>query len=625
MTLSAVASAPEPGADNALLEILGIATAISEAGDLRSLLHRILRRARALTAADAGSIFLVEKAEPQRFGAPEPSAMDHPAADRLWFAVSQNASLDARADHTGADAIEEEVFDIRFPITSERLVGWCALSGEVLNIADAYELDPALPYRFDSAVDRQLGYRSVSMLTLPLRTSSGEIVGVLQLINRKQSAEVVLTPETALSLTQPFNPLDQSLIEALTSLAAVCVQRTQLLEGQETLIDAIIGLLAGAIDAKSPYTGGHCERVPELAVMLAEAAEAVDQGPLADFALRTPEAWREFRTGAWLHDCGKVTTPEYVVDKATKLEANFNRIHEIRTRFEVLLRDARIERLEGLLAGGDRAAVDQRLAEREAELQEQFAFIAGSNGGDVFFDPAKVERLHAIGAQTWQRHFDDTLGLAWAEHERRIAHAPAGADLPATEPLLADKPWHRIPRDPNELPDPSYGFRMDVPADAFNYGELHNLAVSRGTLTAEERFKINDHIVQTIVMLERLPFPANLRRVAEYAGTHHETLKGDGYPRKLEASQLSVPARIMAIADIFEALTAADRPYKKAKTLSESVKILAGFRDRGHIDADLFALFLTSGAHRTYAERFLKPEQFDEFDITPFLQAQAAA
>ena len=610
--------------DGTLLEILGIATAISEAGDLRSLLHRILRRARALTAADAGSIFLVEKADPPQFWSnqADPATAEPSAGDRLWFAVSQNASLDARP--TAAEAIEEQVYDIRFPISPERLVGWCALTGEVLNIPDAYQLDPALPYRFDSAVDQQLGYRSVSMLTLPLRTSSGEIVGVLQLINRKQDPEAALSPDTALALTQPFSTFDQSLIEALASLAAVCVQRTQLVDVQERLIDSIIALLAGAIDAKSPYTGGHCERVPELAVMLAEAAEAECDGPLAAFRLGSPDAWREFRTGAWLHDCGKVTTPEHVVDKATKLEGKFDRIHEIRTRFEVLLRDARIERLEGLLAGGDRDQLDRNLVEREAELQEQFAFLATSNLGGEFFDAEKVERLRLIGAQPWQRHFDDSLGLAWEEQQRRMAHGPAGDLLPASETLLADKPWHRVPREADAQPAAGFGFQLDVPADLFNYGELHNLSVSRGTLTNEERFKINDHIVQTIVMLERLPFPPNLSRVAEYAGTHHETLRGDGYPRKLGPEQLSVPARIMAIADIFEALTAADRPYKRAKSLSDSVKILAGFRDRGHIDPDLFDLFLTSGVYRRYAERFLRSEQLDDFDITPFLQAAAA-
>jgi HD-GYP domain-containing protein (c-di-GMP phosphodiesterase class II) len=565
------------------------------------------------------------KADPP--ASPAGAASAAASGDRLWFAVSQNDSLDALSGRAvaGRPAIEREVHDLRFPISAERLVGWCALSGEVLNIADAYALDPALPYRFDSSLDQQLGYRTVSILTVPLRATSGEIVGVLQLLNRKRDPQAVLTADRAIALSQPFNGDEQSLIEALAALAAVCVQRTQLLEAQEKLIDAIIALLAGAIDAKSPYTGGHCERVPELAVLLAQAAEAATEGPLAHFRLGSAQAWREFRIGAWLHDCGKVTTPEYVVDKATKLETNVNRIHEIRTRFEVLLRDARIERLEALLAGGEREELDRRLAQREAELQEQFAFIAASNLGGECFDAAGVERLQRIGAQPWQRHFDDSLGLAWEEHQRRIAHGPAADDLPAAETLLADKPWHRIPRRPEERPDPAQGFRMEVPVDAFNFGELHNLSVSRGTLTAEERFKINDHIVQTIVMLERLPFPMNLARVAEYAGTHHETLRGDGYPRRLSAAELSIPARIMAIADIFEALTAGDRPYKKAKTLSESVRILAGFRDRGHIDPDLFSLFLTSGVYRTYAERFLEPHQLDEVDITAYLQPPIAA
>ena len=618
--------------DRTLLEILDIATAISGAGDLRSLLDLILRKARALTAADAGSVFLVEKAPRPRFGVPpQAPPAEAMSGDRLWFAVSQNASLDARRaglhqlDAAGRDGGESQVFDVRFPITPERLVGWAALTGEVLNIADVYTLDPALPYRFDAAVDRQLGYRAVSMLTVPMQSVSGEIVGVLQLINRKHDAATLITPETAQQATRPFDPMDQHLIEALASLAAVCVERTRLSEGQEQLIDAIIALMAGAIDAKSPYTGGHCERVPELAVMLAEAAEQAADGPLADFRLGSPEAWREFRIGAWLHDCGKVTTPEYVVDKATKLEANWNRIHEIRTRFEVLLRDARIERLEGLLAGGDAAVLDARLAARELELQEQFAFVATSNVGDEFFDPAKVERLRQIGGQTWQRHFDDTLGLAWEEHQRRLAHPPAGDALPVEEMLLADRPWHRIARPVEQQSITGYGFRLDVPADLFNYGELYNLSVSRGTLTTEERFKINEHIVQTIVMLESLPFPPGLSRVPEYAGTHHETLKGDGYPRRLPADQLSVPARIMAIADVFEALTAADRPYKKAKSLSQSVDILAGFRDRGHIDPDLFDLFLRSGVYRRYAERFLKPEQIDAVEIERYLQAGGPA
>lgn len=605
----------DPGGqqDSALVEILSVATALSGASDLRTLLHLILTTSRELTNSDAGSIFLVERADARR---------DPGGQDQLWFAVSQNDSVQPAVslEGTAPSSLEKQLLDIRFPLTPDRLVGWCAITGEVLNIADVYQLDPALPYHFDQSVDQRLGYRAVSMLTLPLRTAKGEIVGVMQLINRKQEAKVRITPDRAAALVRPYNDNDQRLIEALASQAAVCVERTQLFDVQERLIDAIISILAGAIDAKSPYTGGHCNRVPELAQMLAEAAVAETSGPLASFAFSDEDAWREFRIGAWLHDCGKVTTPEYVVDKATKLETNYNRIHEIRTRFEVLLRDAEIERLKGLLSGKDPEALQLRFDSRCRQLEDDFAFVASSNVGDEFFDPAKVERLHQIAQQTWLRHFDDTLGLAWEEHERRTDGGRCPADvLPVVEMLLADQPWHRIPRPPEQVPDPRYGFRMEVPELLYNLGELTNLSVSRGTLTDEERFKINDHIVQTIIMLEALPFPRKLSGVAEIAGGHHETLDGRGYPRRLTAEQLSIPARIMAIADIFEALTAADRPYKRAKSLSKSIEILAGFRDRCHIDPDLFELFLRSGVYRDYAQKFLKPEQIDEVDIERYL------
>ncbi|MEI6830382.1 MAG: HD domain-containing phosphohydrolase [Synechococcaceae cyanobacterium ELA445] len=595
--------------DHALLEVLNVATALSGANDLRTLLHLILSKSRELTGSDAGSIFLVERFDARR----EPDG-----SDKLWFAVSQNASLTRKAAPGEAkEDIDDNLSDLRFPLTPERLVGWSALTGEVLNIPDVYELDPALPYRFDSTVDRELGYRAVSMLTVPMRSTSGATVGVMQLINRKINPESVITPELAQGLVRPFDAFDQSLIQALASQAAVCVERTQLLEAQQQLIDSMITLLAGAIDAKSPYTGGHCARVPELAMMLARAAEETGEGPLANFKLGSEDAWREFRIGAWLHDCGKIVTPEYVVDKATKLEANYNRIHEVRTRFEVLLRDARIAWFEGVIKGDDRAQLDATYKQRETQLQEDYVFVAECNLGGEFMGPERVERLRTIGGQTWKRHFDSSLGLAWEELSR---HRQFQQELPVEEPLLADKPCHVITRTSEQVPDARYGFKMEVPEHLYNLGELHNLSVSRGTLTDEERYKINEHIVQTIIMLETMPFPANLSRVAEYAGTHHETLDGKGYPRKLTADELSVPSRIMAIADIFEALTASDRPYKKAKTLSQCIEILAGFRDRNHIDPDLFALFLRSGIYQTYADLYLLPEQSDEVDVESYLQ-----
>jgi HD-GYP domain-containing protein (c-di-GMP phosphodiesterase class II) len=492
---------------------------------------------------------------------------------------------------------------------NERFVApYVAIHNKTVVIDDVYG-----ETRFDLSGTKRFseesGFRSVSMLTVPLSPQEGEVIGVLQLLN---------ATDPATGAVIPFAPEIAGYVEGLAAQAAVALQNQNLVEAQRVLMDALIKIIAGSIDAKSPYTGGHCERVPELALMLAEEACKVDQGPLADFRFTTDDEWREFRIGAWLHDCGKVTTPEYVVDKATKLETIYNRIHEVRTRFEVLLRDAEIDRLTAIYHRNvPSAEADARFAERKAQLLDDFAFIAECNIGGEFMAPEKVERMKRIAAEHWQRNFDDRLGLSHEELLRYV-NEPA-SPLPATETLLADKPHHVVPRIPNAALDEKYGWKVKIPENLYNFGEVYNLAVARGTLSEEERFKINEHIIQTIVMLDRLPLPKQLRRIPEYAGTHHETMIGTGYPRKLTAEELSIPARIMAIADIFEALTASDRPYKKGKTLSESVKILSFFKKDRHIDPVLFDLFLSSGIYKRYAERYLKPEQLDEVDITPYL------
>jgi HD-GYP domain-containing protein (c-di-GMP phosphodiesterase class II) len=483
---------------------------------------------------------------------------------------------------------------------------WVCLNDKTAVIDDVYS-----ETRFDLSgtkrFSEQSGFRTVSMLSVPMSPRDGEVIGVLQLLN-------ALDPATGEVV--PFSPGIIPFVEALAAQSGVALDNHNLIVAQRRLMDSMIQLIAGAIDAKSPYTGGHCERVPELAMMLAEEATKAREGPLADFGFHSEDEWREFRIGAWLHDCGKVTTPEYVVDKATKLETLYNRIHEIRMRFEVLLRDAHIARLEALAAGTEPAAAEFVFQARRAQLIDDFAFVAECNLGGEFMAPERVERLKRIAGETWQRHFDDRLGLAHAELKRYVTDP---APLPATEHLLADKPEHILPRDPNPALDPSHGFKMKVPKHLYNQGEVYNLGIARGTLTEEDRFKINEHIIQTIVMLEKMPFPANLKRVPEYAGTHHETLIGTGYPRQLTQAELSVPSRIMAIADIFEALTASDRPYKKAKTLSESIKILSFFKKDKHIDPDLFELFLRSGVYRRYAEKYLSPEQIDSVDIADYL------
>ena len=407
-------------------------------------------------------------------------------------------------------------------------------------------------------------------------------------------------------------------VEALAGNSAVSVESRGLIHAQKALFQAFIQLIASAIDAKSPYTGGHCARVPELAKMLAEAACAQTSGPFRDFSL-DEDGWEAMHVAAWLHDCGKVTTPEYVVDKATKLETLCDRIHEIRTRFEVLKRDAEIAMLRAVAAGEAETAAQARLEAEWRALDDDFAFVASCNEGGEVMAPEKLERLRQIARRTWLRTLDDSIGISHEEKARR-AGQPA-ATLPVVEQLIADKPEHCLPRRPDDRlpPDNPLGIRMPAPELLYNRGELYNLSVARGTLSEEERFKINDHIVQTLIMLDQLPYPRHLRTVPEIAGGHHEKMDGSGYPRRLQREQMSPQARMLAIADIFEALTAVDRPYKQGKKLSEAIRIMATMKREQHIDPDLFDLFLSTGVFRRYAEKHMRPEQIDAVDIAPYL------
>jgi len=414
---------------------------------------------------------------------------------------------------------------------------------------------------------------------------------------RQRRFDAVRRIETAII---EFDQLSRSLVEMSESLR-------EYQEAQKNLLDAFIRLIADAIDAKSPYTGGHCQRVPVIAQWLLKEADRCEEGALAGFRMEGAEAWEAFERAAWLHDCGKITTPEYVVDKATRLETIYNRIHEIRTRFEVLWRDLQIAYYEGLLRGEDRRRLEMKLHREQARLLDEFDFIARVNVGEELLDEAGRERIRRIARRTWLRHFDDRIGLSEIERRRTPVRA-----LPAEERLLADRPEHRIPRE--GFDEDAYrqaGFTMPVPELLYNRGELHNLCIRQGTLTPEERFKINEHVIQTLRMLERLPFPETMKRIPEYAGTHHEHLDGSGYPRSLKAPQLSLPSRVMAIADIFEALTASDRPYKKGKKLSVTLKIMVEMACENHIDPELLRLFIRSGIYRKYARDYLKPEQVD--------------
>ncbi|MEQ1517559.1 MAG: HD domain-containing phosphohydrolase, partial [Usitatibacteraceae bacterium] len=444
-------------------------------------------------------------------------------------------------------------------------------------------------------------------MQIELRGRSGRLEGMLLLQHLDDEAHA--------------QPSFSEFVNKLSGVLAVSIETRQLFDAQKLLLDALVRLLADAIDAKSPYTGGHCERVPQLAGMLVDHMHADTSGPYADFKMSEEQRY-EFHLGAWLHDCGKVTSPEHIIDKATKLEGIYNRIHEIRMRFEVLWRDAEIAYWRAVAEGADPGRLETLHAEmqsRHAELLRDFAFVARCNIGGEFMADADIARLNALATTTWLRHFDDRLGLS-ADEKKRLG-ASASASLPAVEHLLADRPDHVVDwgdRKPAvEKGDPAnrYGFDMVLPLHAQNMGELYNLSTRKGTLTAEDRFKINEHMVQTLVMLRSLPWPPHMALVPEIAATHHEKLDGTGYPRRLPAQHLTIADRVMAVADIFEALTAADRPYKAPNSLNESLCMMATMANNQHLDAKLFRYFLRSGLWLTFAEKFVRPEQIDAVDV----------
>ncbi|MDN3922801.1 HD domain-containing phosphohydrolase [Roseateles violae] len=565
------------GMKQSLQNFLDISRALSAEQDFDRLLDRILVETIAVTGAVGGALHLLS----------DDGRRLQPAAGRLRGEVLDITILPPWSlDEEGSPSAAVRALRQDGPVELELRRGGPTQGAIYARIFEA------------------LPVQRVRMLALPLKNRQNQAIGALSL----GFADADALPAPLLAL-----------VEALSGSAAVAVDNQLLLRARKALLEAFIQLLAGAIDAKSAYTGAHCQRVPELTKMLAQAACDTQQGPFADFAL-SEDDWEALHIAAWLHDCGKVTTPEYVVDKATKLETIYDRIHEIRTRFEVLKRDAWIALLEENRGPAELQHLRERLAPQWAALDEEFAFVASCNEGGEFMASDKLARLREIGARSWQRTLDDRLGLS-IEEKRRRALRPAPS-LPVRETLLADKPEHLVERPPlQRMPsDNRWGFHLREPEYLYNRGELHNLSVARGTLTEEERYKINDHIVQTIKMLESLPFPRHLRHVPELAGGHHEKMDGSGYPRGRARTEMSVPARMMAIADVFEALTADDRPYKKGKTLSEALGIMARMAREQHIDAQLFELFLRSGVCRDYAQRFLAAEQIDAIEIEDYLR-----
>ncbi|WON78330.1 HD domain-containing phosphohydrolase [Serratia sp. UGAL515B_01] len=445
-------------------------------------------------------------------------------------------------------------------------------------------LEPYLPLRY---------------IAIPMQNHDQQLMGFLLLFPPQESnAERVFAK--------------MQLINALAGSLSVAIETQHLLQEQKNLLSAFIELIAGAIDAKSAYTGGHCQRVPVITEMLAKAAVEVQEGPFASFALSENE-WEELHTACWLHDCGKITTPEAVVDKSTKLELIYDRIHEIRMRFEVLKREKEISYLRNNTKVSIGIEEELSLNDELRQLDDDFYFIAQCNIGGEFLPDAALERIQKIAQYQWTRTLDDSAGVSREELSRKKRRPLA--PLPVQEPMLADKEEHVIYRDSkNKLPE-DYHFKIKEPALLYNHGEIYNLSIRKGTLNEEERFKINEHIMQTIIMLNKLPFPRSMANVPVIAGGHHERMDGKGYPYQLNYKQMSIPVRMMAIADVFEALTADDRPYKMGKLLSESLNIMVNMVNENHLDRELFILFLQSGVYLDYAHAYLHADKIDSVDV----------
>jgi HD-GYP domain-containing protein (c-di-GMP phosphodiesterase class II) len=518
-----------------------LGTALSAERDTERLTERILIGAKELTHADGGTLYLLTDDE-----------------RALAFQALRNDSLDLAMGGTTGEPVSlapVPLYRGDGAPNHHNVAAHVALSGETVNIADAYVAE-GFDFSGTRAFDEQTGYRSRSFLTIPLVNHEDRVIGVLQLINARRVGD---------GGAGPFADGDRRLAEALASQAAVALTQQQLIDAQRELFEAFIRLIAKAIDEKSKHTSGHCQRVPQLTMMIADAASRTRQGPMADFAF-SPEERYELEIAGWMHDCGKVTTPEPVMDKETKLHGLYDRIHEVDARFEVVKREvenrALRERLAAAEAGRAPApwAAEEAVANEQRALDEERDFLRRSNVGGEFMDPEAQERVRAIGT-----------GRRWG--------GPDGGE----RPLLTEE-------------------------------EMHNLTIAKGTLTEDEREVMKDHMRVTIDMLEALPYPRHLQRVPQLAGGHHERMDGKGYPKGLVGYDNPTGARMMAIADVFEALTAADRPYKTPKPLSETLTIMGRMCEDNHFDPDLFDLFIRERVYLDYAKRFLKPEQIDEVD-----------
>jgi HD-GYP domain-containing protein (c-di-GMP phosphodiesterase class II) len=523
--------------DLTLQHLLNISIQLSSEEDIDALMEKVLVAAIDVASADAGSIYLVNSNK------------------ELEFRTVINKSL---LIHLGGQSSEKITFPniplfIDGAANKSAIVAHSANTGEVINVADVYD---ELPFDFSAArkMDNKTGYRTKSMLTFPMKDHTKDIIGVIQLINAIELDTII-----------PFSKETEREILSFASLGAIALTNRSLICDMQQLFEAFAKTIAGAIDEKSPHTGGHCKRVPELTLMIADAVHKTNKGSLSAFSM-TAEDRHQLGIAGWLHDCGKIGTPDHIMEKSRKLETIFDRIEYINAKLEIASRDIDIKyQLKVISALKNNKPIEVRQLERLSEVaQKQVnldrAFLQKINIGGEFLTDEQSANIHAIAKR--------------------------------------------------------YSISIDgIQQSLLSSDEVTNLNIKRGTLNDEERLVIQRHMTITQDILEALPFPKHLSKVAEYALGHHETLDGKGYPQGLTKEQMSVPARAMAIADIFEALSAADRPYKQAKPVSECLKIIGTLVNNQHLDGDLFTIFVREKVYEDYIHKFANPEQLDEFDV----------
>jgi len=500
-----------------------VGTALGGERNIARLQDLILRRCRELTIADAGSVYLVDEDENKQ--------------KLLRFETSQN------------DSIQMPTEKFSMPLNDRSIAGYAALKAQPVNIEDVYHLPADAPYGFNKGFDERMGYRTKSMLTVPLADHEGEIIGVIQLINHKSSPDIrLLSTEIAEREVMPFPPHSNEVLGAFAGQAAIALNNQLLISSIEQLFEGFVRASITAIEARDPTTSGHSERVAELTVGIAEAVNDIGAGRWKDVHF-TGEQIKEIRYAGLLHDFGKIGVRENVLVKANKLYDWQLDVIQLRFGYVKKALEAEHSREKlALLLERDREAyitavgsLDTDYNERLIRLDEDLAAVVAANQPTVLAQEA-ASRLADIAVQTY---FD---------HQGR------------EQPML-------------------------------DHPELLALSVKRGSLTEKEREEIESHVVHTYKFLSLMPWTRQFKQLPLIAGAHHERLDGTGYPHALKADEIPVQSKMMAIADIYDALTAADRPYKKAVPVETALDILTKEVQANHIDPELFDIFIK---HRVF-------------------------